>query len=394
MPANHRWIDSTSELTSILKSHAHATHYALDTEFMAGTTYRPVLALVQLAIEGSTYLIDPLSCDLSSLAELLAGPAVMIAHAAQADLELLEFHCQTKPSKLFDTQIAGQLLGLRNPSLVTAVMSEIGIELDKSERMTDWTARPLPKPARRYASLDVAYLEELYHRYSDRLIELGRLEWCEQECERLRTIPRLERSSQDAWLRVKGSSGLGVESRKALRAAAAWRDDLAQRLNQIPHRIVPDDALIDVAKRPPSTIMQLKKNRGFTRVRDNDLNVLLVALSTLQDAPSADLPREPRVSRDLEALTNLLTTCVLQLGRDAGIDPTLLATKADLTALVANEGSRLSQGWRAVAVAPPLRAIIDGHAAIRVTDGGHALTITDDRTGQPLTLTLPEPEAA
>ena len=388
-PATHLWIDSTNELRAALRSHEGAPFYALDTEFVSGTTYRPILAVVQLAIEGKIYLVDALACDLAVLAELLAGPGTMIAHAAQADLELLEHHCKVKPTKLFDTQIAGQLLGLRSPSLATSVSVELGVELDKSERLTDWTARPLPKPARRYAALDVAYLEELYQRYTAQLDALGRVDWCAEECGRLRRAPRAERSADDAWLKVKGASGLGGETRKLLRAAAAWRDELAQRLNQIPHRVIADDALVELAKRPPTTTAQLKKLRAGARLRDGELSSLLAVLAAAPAGPAADPVREPRLSRDLEALTNLLATCVLQLGRDAGIDPTLIATKADITTLVAKEPSRLDVGWRALSVAPALRAIIDGQATIRVTDAGRSLEITDVSSGAPLGLIRP-----
>ena len=70
-----------------------ADRYALDTEFHRERTYWPSLALVQVAWPESpagpqgVALIDPLSVDVAPLCQVLAGPGVMVAHAAEQDLE-------------------------------------------------------------------------------------------------------------------------------------------------------------------------------------------------------------------------------------------------------------------------------------------------------------------
>ena len=76
------------------------------------------MALVQIAWgQHNVALLDPLSCDLSSLSELFKSEIKFIMHAAAQDLEVFSRVCGSVPKRLFDTQIAAGFLGLSTPSL-------------------------------------------------------------------------------------------------------------------------------------------------------------------------------------------------------------------------------------------------------------------------------------
>ena len=138
--------------------------YALDTEFHRERTYWPALALVQVAWAAGdggpagVALIDPLAVDVTALGEVLAGPGVMVAHAADQDLEILERACGRGPSRLFDTQIGAGFAGHSSSSLSSLLKAFLGLEVAKGDRLTDWRVRPLTSSQLDYAASDVDHL--------------------------------------------------------------------------------------------------------------------------------------------------------------------------------------------------------------------------------------------
>src|SRR5438132_14166211 len=101
-----RWVDDASKLAALVEDLRDEPRYALDTEFHGERSYWPRLALIQIAWSSGVALIDPLAVDPAPLAEILAGPGLMVAHAADQDLAILERATGRGPSSLFDTQVA------------------------------------------------------------------------------------------------------------------------------------------------------------------------------------------------------------------------------------------------------------------------------------------------
>ena len=103
-PGQNPWlVTTTDELAALVGELSSASRYALDTEFHRERTYWPRLALVQVAWQPAPHrpvaiaLVDPLAVDPEPLAKVLAGPGVMVAHAASQDLEVLARACQLLP---------------------------------------------------------------------------------------------------------------------------------------------------------------------------------------------------------------------------------------------------------------------------------------------------------
>ena len=125
--------------------------FAVDTEFHRERTYWPHLALVQVAWPAGAggpagvALIDPLAVDIGRLCAVLAGPATMVAHAADQDLEVLERVCDRGPTRLFDTQIAAGFAGHGSSSLATLSRVFLDVSVAKGDRLTDWRRRPLDR---------------------------------------------------------------------------------------------------------------------------------------------------------------------------------------------------------------------------------------------------------
>ena len=134
---------------------------AVDAERASGFRYGHRAFLVQFRREGAgTVLIDPVACpDLSGLDAALADTEAVL-HAASQDLPCLA-ELGYRPRTLFDTEVAGRLLGCPRVGLATMVESMLGLGLEKTHSAADWSTRPLPAEWLRYAALDVEVLVEL-----------------------------------------------------------------------------------------------------------------------------------------------------------------------------------------------------------------------------------------
>jgi ribonuclease D len=365
----YEWVADDAALAAALLAARAAPAYAIDTEFHRERTYWPRLALVQLAWPGGLVLIDPFAVDLGPLAELLAGPGVAVMHAAEQDLEVLERACGAVPSRLFDTQIAAGFLGHHSPSLAALLERVLRVRIPKGDRISDWTVRPLSAAQRDYAAADVAHLLDLERVLRAELQARGRLDWAEAEFEALRARPREPQDPETAWWRVKDSRHLRGRSRAVAQCLAAWREREAAATDRPPRYVLPDLGLLGIAHRPPASVAELRATRGLDgrHLRGGADRAIMAAVAEGMALP-LDKVREPPTDdteRRLRPVVTLAAAWVGQLAADLGIDPALLATRADIAALLRGDpDARLANGWRAGIVGDPIRRLVAGRAAL------------------------------
>ena len=103
-----------------------------------------------------------------------------VLHAANQDLPCLA-DLGFRPQLIFDTELAGRLLGYPRVGLGTLVEEVLGLTLEKTHSAADWSTRPLPHEWLRYAALDVEVLVELRDALAAQLAEQGKTGWAEQE---------------------------------------------------------------------------------------------------------------------------------------------------------------------------------------------------------------------
>jgi ribonuclease D len=226
---------------------------AVDAERASGYRYGQRAYLVQLRRTGAgTFLIDPVPCpDLSALHTALAGTE-MVLHAATQDLPCLA-ELGLVPDLLFDTELAGRLLGYPRVGLGTMVETVLGFTLEKGHSAADWSTRPLPADWLRYAALDVELLVELRDALRAELDEAGKLGWAEEEFAAVLTAPPKE-PRQDPWRRTSGIHRLRTRrSLAVVRELWAARDRIARDRDLSPGRVLPDAAIIEAALQLPRT---------------------------------------------------------------------------------------------------------------------------------------------
>ncbi len=264
---------------------------ALDAERASGFKYSQRAYLVQLRRVGAgTALIDPISVpDLSVIQEATKG-VEWILHAATQDLPCLA-EIGLRPSRLFDTELAGRLLGRERVSLGHLVSSELGAHLEKGHGAADWSLRPLTPAQLLYAALDVELLVELRDVMYAELERAGKLTWALQEFAALLSYTPRDRGD-DPWRRTSGIHKIRRPRALAV-VRALWlaRDGAAQREDIAPGRILPDAAIAAAATLLPETPQALGaikefNGRGQTRRRAS----WWAAISTALALPESELP--------------------------------------------------------------------------------------------------------
>ena len=374
-------VTTASALQGVVDELLDEPRYAVDTEFHRERTYFPKVALVQLAWPGRTVLIDPLAVSLEPLSKVLQGTGLAVLHASSQDLEVLDLACGTTPTRLFDTQIAAGFMGYASASLASLTERALRIRLPKGDRLTDWLVRPLSDEQLTYAAADVDHLLAIHDWLLERLEDLGRIEWAEDECEDMRLRGRPERLPHDAWRRIKEARQLRGQAFDIARALAAWREERAVKLDQPVRFVLPDLALVALAQRAPRSAQELRGARG---VDDRHVGGQRRQRDPRRDrggpqrsAASSRADSATELARDLRPVVPLITAWINQLATELDLDPALLGTRADVeAALRGDEGGRLSTGWRADLLGEPIRQLVGGHAALAY-DAGRGLVLDE-----------------
>ncbi|HMM95180.1 HRDC domain-containing protein [Phycicoccus sp.] len=356
---------------------------AIDAERASGYRYGQRAYLVQLRREGSgTWLVDPIAVpDLSPL-DAAIGPAEWILHAATQDLACLA-EVGLRPRQLFDTELAARILGLPRVGLAAVVEHYLGLRLAKEHSAVDWSTRPLPDPWLRYAALDVEVLGELRNLMGVDLAAQGKDEWARQEFAALLDWTPVERV--DPWRRTSGINTL--RSRRGVGVVRElWyaRDAIARDRDTSVGRVLPDAALVEIAKALPRDTAALPSgHRAIKRYGRQWVEAVERAVTLPEDElPPRTLPSDgpppPRVWADKNpvaaerlgatrtALTAFAAEHTIPVENVCSPDPLRRVVwsppeQRDLDGFRAALAGLGVRRWQADIVAPMLVAAFDAH---------------------------------
>ncbi len=266
---------------------------AIDAERASGFTYSQKAYLIQLRRRGSgTALIDPVSVDLSPISNV-AGENEWVLHAATQDLECLR-EVGLEPTSIFDTELAGRLLGREKVGLAGLIDSELGEFIEKGHGAANWSMRPLTEDMLKYAALDVELLLELRASLENSLREQSKWEIAQQEFASLVTwFPR--HHSGEAWRRTSGVHSIrSPRNRAIVREMWITRDDIARRRDLAPGRVLPDRAIIAAAQANPDSRDALFTVKDFNgRGAKKYDKSWWAAIERANSLPESELPGSP-----------------------------------------------------------------------------------------------------
>lgn len=349
-------ISSTKQLAAACERLSVEAFVSVDTEFLRETTYWPKLCLFQLAGREETFLVDALApdLDLKPIFELMANEAVVkVFHAARQDIEIVWHRARLIPHPVFDTQVAAMVLGFGDQiSYDQLVQRLVGVEIDKSNRFTDWSKRPLSQAQLDYAAADVIHLRPVYEKLLARLEKRGRVSWVEDEMAVL-TSPDTYRLEPDlAWQRLRGRIRKPKEL-AVLIELAAWREREAQTRDVPRGRILKDEVVTEIASRLPRDVAQLGTLRalpqGFERSRSGADIIAAVERGLKRDPATLPVLTEGRGHANGSGATiDLLKVLLKKVSEESGVAAKVLATVDDIEAIAADDEADVPalRGWR------------------------------------------------
>ena len=357
-----------------LKQHEKSGFITVDTEFLRRTTYWSKLCLIQVASTDHVALIDPLAdkLDLTAFYEILQyEPLVKVFHAARQDVEIF-FHATGKvPTPLFDTQVAAMVCGYGDSIGYGNLVEELlKVGLDKTQRFTDWSRRPLKQEQLKYALQDVTHLRSVYEILLQQLQHEHRKSWIESEMAILIDPKTYEINELEVWQRIKTRSDQPKFLARVQHLAAA-RERHAIRYNKPRLHVASDLALLEMAADPPATVEQVKALKALSA--SNELaKAMFDALQAVEALPPEQWPvRERREQRVNVVLAELLKVWLKQVAEDNRVASKLIASPDDIDRFVADPAANIPMmfGWRHKIFGESAEAIKNGEKSLRYDSG-------------------------
>jgi ribonuclease D len=334
-------IQSQPDLETLFARLRGAPLLAVDTEAASFHRFIDRVYLLQVSSRDETAVVDPLAIEsLAPLAQVLADPAVEIVfHDADYDLRLLDREYGFRATNVFDTRVAAQLLNEPGVGLAALLEKYLGVRLDKRFQRADWSARPLSPEMLEYAASDTRHLPELRDILKGRLEAQKRLAWAEEEFAMLDGLRWAPQDSEPAYLRLKGAKALKGRELAILRELVEWREGVAQRSDRATFRVLNNEPMLAMAKRPPADMEALKAIPGVgSEQAERRGREILAAVKRGLEIPERDLPkveRPPRKAFDpaLEARLERLKAARNRLAVQLDLAPGVLCPNGTLEAI-------------------------------------------------------------
>lgn len=346
-------VRTTNELETVCAEIRADGLVSLDTEFVWKSTYRPQLGLVQMGSRSRAWAVDCRSAlDTTALKSLIEDESVVkILHDARQDLQHLRHWTGAMPVNVFDTQLAAAFAGFpAGLGLQKLLVETIGVELPKTETLTDWLRRPLTDAQLSYALDDVKYLAELKDALVARADKLGTLEWMfEDQIARENPSFFEDVDPEESWKRIRlRRTRLDPHGRAILKSVAALREREARRLDLPRNWLGDDGSLVHMAEtHRVNRLVHRLKGAEAEMMRSLYGREIERALSLPREECPAD-PNRYYIREVLEAADEAIAYLDARAA-ELHVDPTVIANRAMITAFVddcGDEENPLASGWR------------------------------------------------
>lgn len=364
-------IYNTSVLNEFCKVWAEKEFVAVDLEFVREKTYYAIPCLIQVAVDNEAAVIDPMAPDLDmkEFFKLLQNKKVVkVFHSCRQDVEILFRMSGKVPHPIFDTQVAAMVCGYGESVGYERLVKEVlGVEIDKTECLSNWQLRPLNKKQLEYACGDVTYLVQLYQSLRNLLKTMKREDWIKEEMAYLSDPQTYQVCPEEMWQKIKFKSH-NAKALSNLRDLAAWREKRAQEKNVPRPSVVKDDLLAIIAIAAPKNKDELMQIRGmrrdfaFGKLGDE----VLAVLAKVKVDKKIAKPSEKEEIKACHNLAEILKLLLKIVSQEQGVVARLVATDTDILRLAAfdDKNNPVLQGWRYEVFGKSAQALREGKTAI------------------------------
>lgn len=274
--ASYLWVNSDETLAEMVAalSKPEARVIAVDLEHHSYRSYMGLVCLMQISTATEDFLVDTLAlrAKLQVLNRVLCDPAkVKVLHGADMDILWLQRDLGLYVVNMFDTGQAARLLQYPRFSLAYLLKRHCGVDADKQYQLADWRVRPLERNMVKYAREDTRYLLYIYDQMKRELLAASSTSRASLLFEALRNSsklclqvyakPRVSEADCAALSdKLKSTVGLPELSELQHRVFTLlyfWRDRVARAEDESTGYVLPNHALMKLAKSAPSKAEQL-----------------------------------------------------------------------------------------------------------------------------------------
>ncbi|MDR1982721.1 MAG: hypothetical protein LBQ08_02910 [Holosporaceae bacterium] len=321
---------------------------AVDTEFMRENLEKPLLCLVQIATSDEVFIIDPMAVEISQLNRIFSHPQIKkVFHSAFQDIEILSLY-GINTINFYDTQLYETVLSTNDSISYQSIVSRyLDKQLRKNHSMSDWKKRPLSKKQLLYSANDVFYLREVYKKQLQKLIELHRENWLDEELQQIK-------SKQDDFAKTLSENNLNVYNQ-----LKKWQKEKAAEKGISPELMVKNDILKAVCKKGVNFIHHIKNSRNMKN--ENHKEFLLFAEKIAEKLEISEKP--DRQNAIIGLLKTLLGICSLK----HSVATSMIATTNDLEGLLNGDRNiKFLSGWRNEIFGKEAVMLLNGEISLKI----------------------------
>jgi len=290
-------VDSSTTFSRLQQELVHVNRIAVDSESNSLFAYHEQVCLIQISSNTKDFLIDPIrladSVDFDFLGSLFANPQIeKVLHAAEYDVMTLRRDFGFSFTNLFDTMIAARILGLERVGLGALLEERFSVKADKRHQRANWGKRPLTSDMIRYAQMDTHYLLPLRDELNDQLQQGGNLDEARELFDEVAEAKwsGTEFDPNGFW-RINGVNHLSLRKIAILEILYQYREQQAQQRDLPVFKIMPDEALLNLAVKEPGNFKELADVPGISQHSIDRYGSDL--LSLIKQGLQAPLPQRP-----------------------------------------------------------------------------------------------------
>lgn len=283
------------EIENFLQSKLKSDQIAVDIEFMRRNTFFPEPCVIQIS-DGKNHACIDLTLDLNYkkiFQEIFCENKIIIMHSCRQDLEILKLILGYIPKSIFDTQFAASFLGYKYQIGYAEIIKLIfGVDIDKTEKMTNWKKRPLTSKQISYALNDVIYLNRLYSNLYDELKNTNKLEYFYEEFNSYIEDIKLDPSTENAWKKIKSINKLNPKAKNIAKIISTWRERKAIELNLPRNWILLEKDIIELSKKFN------EKNIINFPIKESSLNIEKFSIEIEDEIKNASLDKNSETKKN------------------------------------------------------------------------------------------------
>jgi ribonuclease D len=355
---NYTLITTDEQLKAFHNTHKNIEWIAFDTEFISEKRYFPQLCLIQVASTEGYFLLDTMVLkDISLFLELITNESILkITHAGANDYRLFYQLYKITPRSVYDVQIAAGFIGHRYPlALGTLLAEELAINIDKSQKVSDWAERPMSGEQIEYALMDVLHLEALTDEINSKLEATGRKKYALEEMkEQLESLKVYAEDPVRNLIKSSSLLSLPVPNQLFYIRMYRWREQEASRQNITRNMILDNKMMTYLAKNIQMGVKKLQTNRRAPKSLVFNQAKLLTGFYENQPTEQEQswlnrLPRRPKNHSKLDLLFDQIDLFIRFKGKESSIDASLILSRTELNKMKLDAKyfpEFLENGWR------------------------------------------------